>query len=80
MRAIKPSRERPVVPPESFFLTRREAAAVARINNQNIDLLIRREVLPAYRPVGRRILIRRDELLRVITESPVWKGAAREER
>ncbi len=61
-----------VVPPDALFLTRREAAALLRINIQSIDVLIRTEKLPAYRPVGRRILIRRDELLRVVAESPVW--------
>lgn len=63
-------------PADSPFLTRREAAALLRINIQLIDELIRRERLPAYRPVGRRILIRREDLLRVVAEAPVW-GEAR---
>ena len=61
-------------PPDALFLTRREAAALLRIHLGAIDEMIRREKLPAYRPVGRRILIRRDELLRVVSENPVWEA------
>jgi excisionase family DNA binding protein len=63
-------------PTDTLFLTRREAAALLRINIQLIDEMIRREKLPAYRPMGRRILIRREDLLRVVLESPVWAGVA----
>jgi excisionase family DNA binding protein len=63
------------LPDDEILLTRREAAAVIRQNIQNIDKLIRTEKLPAYRPVGRRILIRKDELLRLVMANPVWKGA-----
>jgi excisionase family DNA binding protein len=61
--------------PDGEFLTRHEAAVVIRQNIQNIDKLIRTEKLSAYRPVGRRILIRKDELLRLVAANPVWKGA-----
>jgi excisionase family DNA binding protein len=70
----KPHTKRFAVPPaDALFLTRREAAALLRVNIQLIDEMIRHEKLPAYRPVGRRILIRREELLRVVAESPVWE-------
>lgn len=63
---------------DAIFLTRAEASALSRLNVERIDELIRREQLPAYRPTGRRILIRREDLLRVILENPVWrKGAVR---
>jgi len=69
--------KRPAKPSaDALFLTRSEAAALLRINIQLIDEMIRREKLPAYRPVGRRILIRREDLLRVVAESPVWVGVA----
>jgi excisionase family DNA binding protein len=58
---------------DSPFITRREAAALLRLNIQSIDELIRREKLPAFRPVGRRILLRREDCLRVVMESPVWE-------
>lgn len=64
-------------PPDALFLTRREAAALLRINIQLIDEMIRREKLPAYRPVGHRILLRREDCIRVVLESPVWEGAQR---
>ena len=67
-------------PADALFLSRREAAALLGLNVQLIDDMIRRERLPAYRPAGRRILIRRDELLRAVADAPVWKGAARGER
>jgi excisionase family DNA binding protein len=60
--------------PDALFLTRREAAALLRINIQLVDEMIRREKLPAYRPVGRRILIRREDLMRVVLASPIWEG------
>lgn len=65
---------RSAAPPstDSPFITRREAAALLRLNIQSVDELIRREKLPAFRPVGRRILIRKSDLLRVVTDSPVW--------
>jgi excisionase family DNA binding protein len=69
----KPAKRASLPPTEALFLTRREAAALLRINIQLIDEMIRHEKLPAYRPVGRRILIRREELLRVVEESPVWE-------
>jgi excisionase family DNA binding protein len=56
-----------------MLLTRREAAALSRLNIERIDWLIRHEELPAYRPSGRRILILREDLLRVILANPVWK-------
>jgi excisionase family DNA binding protein len=59
----------------SPFVNRREAAKFLRLNIQSIDALIRCEKLPAYRPVGRRILIHREDLLRVVMESPVWEAA-----
>jgi excisionase family DNA binding protein len=62
------------IPADAIFLTRREAAALLRQNIQNVDALIRTEKLVAYRPVGRRILIRRDELLQLVTQCPVWKN------
>jgi excisionase family DNA binding protein len=71
----KPAKLSSLPPADALFLTRREAAALLRINVQLIDEMIRRERLPAYRPVGRRILIRREELLRVVSDSPVWEGA-----
>jgi excisionase family DNA binding protein len=72
VRASKRSPDLP--PPDSPILTRREAARLARINIQNIDLAIRREELPAFRPVGRRVLILRDDLLNWIKSAPLWKG------
>lgn len=57
---------------DSPFISRREAAALLRLNIQSIDKLIRCEKLPAYRPVGRRILLRKSDCLRVVLESPVW--------
>lgn len=68
----------PVPPVDTPFLTRHEAAALLRQNIQVVDELIRREKLPAYRIDGsRRILIRRDELLNLVSESLIWKGARR---
>lgn len=60
-------------PDDALFLTRREAAALLRINIQLIDEMIRREKLPAYRPVGRRILIRREDLISAVLANPVWE-------
>jgi excisionase family DNA binding protein len=59
--------------PDSYFITRKQAAEFLGLNLGAIDELIRSEKLPAYRPVGRRILIRRDELLAMVTNSPVWE-------
>lgn len=69
-------RNRPsLLPPtDAPVLTRRECARLARVNIQNIDLAIRREELPAFRPVGRRILILRADLMQWIKSSPVWLG------
>ena len=64
-------------PADTVFLTRNEAAELLRQNVQNVDLLIRTERLAAYRPVGRRVLILRSDLLRLISESPLWKSGAR---
>jgi excisionase family DNA binding protein len=51
---------------ENFeILTRREAAQFARLSVQSIDLLIARHKLTALR-VGRRILIKKSELLRTL--------------
>lgn len=51
---------------ESFeILTRAEAAQFARLSVQSIDLLIARRKLPALR-IGRRILIKKSELLRTL--------------
>lgn len=61
------------VPPDAVFLTRREAAAILRQSVQNVDRAIQDEQLPAYRPVGRRVLIRRDDLLAFVAANPVWK-------
>jgi excisionase family DNA binding protein len=69
-RKVKPS----LPPADVQVLTRREAAALARVNIQNIDLAIRREELPAYRPVGRKVLILREALMKWITSAPVWPG------
>ena len=69
-----PAKRASLPPADALFLTRREAAALLRINIQLIDEMIRREKLPAYRPVGRRILIRREDCLRVVAESPVWEA------
>jgi excisionase family DNA binding protein len=63
---------------DSPFITRREAAQLLRIHLGAIDEMIRREKLPAYRPVGRRILLRREDCLRVVLESPVWESARSE--
>jgi excisionase family DNA binding protein len=77
---MKKHAKRASLPPaDALFLTRREAAALLRVHLGAIDEMIRREKLPAYRPVGRRILIRREELLRVVAESPVWE-ASRDEQ
>lgn len=71
-----PEKDKPSArPTDSPFITRREAAALLRLNIQIIDELIRRERLPAYRPCGRRILLRREDCLRVVLESPVWKAS-----
>jgi len=69
----KPASRTSLPPAEAVFLTRREAAALLRINIQLIDEMIRHEQLPAYRPVGRRILIRREDLLNVVLANPVWE-------
>ena len=71
----KPPKRSAVPPADAIFVTRAEAAALLRVNIQLVDEMIRREKLPAYRPVGRRILIRRDELLRAVSESPVWEAS-----
>ncbi len=60
-------------PDDSPFITRREAARLLRLSLGAIDEMIRREKLPAYRPVGRRILLRREDCVRVVLESPVWE-------
>lgn len=60
-------------PADALFLTRREAAALLRVNIQLIDEMIRSEKLPAYRPVGRRILIRREDLMQAVLANPVWE-------
>lgn len=61
-------------PPDAIFLTRREAASLLRLNIQLIDRMINEERLPAFRPVGRRVLIKRADLLRVVNENPVWEA------
>lgn len=75
----KPVKRASLPPSDALFLTRQEAAALLRLNIQLIDRMIDEERLPAFRPVGRRILIRREDLLRVVAENPVWE-AARGER
>ena len=64
-------------PPAGDVLTRTEAARVSRINIQNIDEAIRREELRAFRPIGRKVLILRADLMEWILGAPVWKGAQR---
>ena len=69
---------KPCTPPDDVLvLTRRECASLARVNIQNIDLAIRREELRAFRPVGRRILILREDLMQWIRSAPVWEEAER---
>jgi excisionase family DNA binding protein len=72
--------KRSVAPPaDALFLTRRMAAVLLCLHISLIDRMIKEERLPAYR-IGRRILIRREDLLRVVAESPVWKEARDGER
>ena len=52
-------------PEPAQFISRREAAALLTVNVQSIDKLIRSGVLPAYQ-LGRRILIKKDQLLRMV--------------
>jgi hypothetical protein len=44
---------------------------------QNIDRAIRTEQLPAFRPVGRRVLIRCVDLLQWVEKNPVWGAKLR---
>lgn len=70
----KPAKRASLPPADAIFLTRREAAGLLRVNIQLIDEMIRREKLPAYRPVGRRILIRREDLISAVLANPVWEA------
>lgn len=71
----KPAKLVAVLPPaDAIFLSRREAAALLRVNIQLVDEMIRRDILPAYRPVGRRILIRREDLIKTVLANPIWEA------
>jgi excisionase family DNA binding protein len=76
----KQNKRTPLPPTDSLFITRREAARLLRLHLGAIDELIRAEKLPAYRPQGRRILIRRDELLSMVAASPVWVESTERKR
>ena len=54
----------------SQFLGRQQAAALLSVDPQTIDKLIRLGHLRAYR-VGRRVLIKQDELLRMVEAGEV---------
>lgn len=60
---------------EALFLTRHEAAALLGANVQLIDQMIGEKRLRAHQPTGRRIWIRRDELLKAAAGSLARKGA-----
>ena len=54
----------------SQFLGRIRAAALLDINPQTIDRFIQRGKLRAFR-VGRRVLVRRDELLQLVEANEI---------
>jgi excisionase family DNA binding protein len=64
--------------PSSFFLTAEEAADLLRTTRKAVYALAERGQLPGARRFGRRLLIRRDDLLTSIEESVLSpKGAGR---
>ena len=52
------------------FIGRIRAAAMLDINPQTLDKLIRQGTLKAFR-VGRRVILRRDDLLKFVEESEI---------
>ena len=52
------------------FVSRLQAAQLCSVNVQTVDAAIARGVLPAYR-FGRRVLIKRTELLGVVVSGQV---------
>jgi len=62
MKGPKPST---TASPETEILTREQAARLLQLSVQSIDLLIRRHELRASR-IGRRVLIKKSDLLRTL--------------
>jgi excisionase family DNA binding protein len=55
---------------ETQFVGRIRAAAILDVNPQTIDKFIRRGQLRAFR-IGRKIVVRRDELLRLVEANEI---------
>jgi excisionase family DNA binding protein len=66
----------PAAAPAGEILTRTEAANLTHINIQNIDRAIQREELRAYRPIGRKVLILREDLMKWILGAPMYEKRA----
>jgi len=65
------ARKKPTSPAESVqYISRVDAAAFLCVNVQTIDKLIRDKAVRASR-VGRRVIVRRDDLLRYVERNAV---------
>jgi excisionase family DNA binding protein len=54
----------------TLFVGRIRAAAIVDVNPQTLDKLIRQGRLKAYR-IGRRVILRRDDLLRFVEDNEI---------
>jgi hypothetical protein len=66
----------PAPDPDCEIFTRLGAAKFAQINIQNLDEAIKREELKAYRPIGRKVLIFRKDLIAWILGAPMYRKGA----